>query len=310
MKKISTPNFWNKKNHFLTFLFIPISWIYYLVTLGNKFRKIFAKNKKIKIICVGNLYLGGTGKTPLVKKIYERINDKKKCCIIKKYRHAQIDEINFLKENANIITPKSRLKGLNEAENKGFSVAILDDGIQDYTFKKDISILCVKSNKGFGNEKILPAGPLRETLANIKNYNFALINGDKNNELNKIIEKYNPSIKIFYSYYKIKNKSKFQGGKFLAFSGIADNKSFFDLLYKNNINILDSKSFTDHYNFKKKDIEQLIKISEEKNIDLITTEKNYNNISEKFKKKIYYVKLDLIIENEDELINEINKILF
>ena len=199
---------------------------------------------------------------------------------------------------------------MNEAENKGFSVAILDDGIQDYTFKKDISILCVKSNKGFGNEKILPAGPLRETLANIKNYNFALINGDKNNELNKIIEKYNPSIKIFYSHYEIKNKSKFQGGKFLAFSGIADNKSFFDLLYKNNINILDSKSFIDHYNFTEKDIEHLIKISEEKNIDLITTEKNYNNISEKFKKKIYCVKLDLIIENEDKLINEINKILF
>jgi len=309
MKGISTPSFWNKKNSFFTFFLIPFSWIYYLITLGNKFTGIFSSSLKIKIICVGNLYIGGTGKTPLVKKIYEQINKEKKSCILKKYRKGHIDEINLLKETSKIITPKIRLKGLLNAQDNGYSVAVLDDGMQDYAFKKDISILCVKSNKGFGNGKILPAGPLRENLSNIKKYNFAVINGDKNIEIEQIIKKYNPSIQIFYSHYQIRNISYFEGKKFLAFSGIADNQSFFNLLKNNNVNIVDMKSFSDHYNFTESDIEHLFKISNENKIDLITTEKNYINISEKYKKKIYCAKVDLIIENNDQFLNEINKIL-
>ena len=306
MKGISTPSFWNKKNSFFTFFLIPFSWIYYLITLGNKFTGIFSSSLKIKIICVGNLYIGGTGKTPLVKKIYEHINKEKKCCILKKYRKGHIDEINLLKETSKIITPKIRLKGLLNAQDNGYSVAVLDDGMQDYSFKKDISILCIKSKTGFGNELILPSGPLREPLKEIEQYKIAVINGIKNEKINDTLKKYNPDIKIFYSHYEIKNIEEFYNKKFLAFCGIGDNESFFEILKKNNIKVLDTVEFEDHHTFTEKEILKLLDKANNENLKLITTDKNFNSIPEKYKKTIYKTSIELIIDNNSDLLNEIN----
>ena len=217
-----------------------------------------------------------------------------------------MDEIKFLKKDSEIITPKNRLQGLKEAELKGYSTAVLDDGMQDYSFKKNISILCIKSKKKFGNKKILPSGPLRESLKNIKNYNIAVINGKENKNLDNFLIKYNPKIKIFNSYYKIKNIETLKNLKFLAFSGIADNNSFFELLNNNNLNIIDTIEFKDHHNFSENDLQSLLKESSNLNASLITTEKNYSNINEKFQKNIYYTELDLIIKNYEKFLNEIN----
>ncbi len=306
MKIISTPKFWQKKYHLFTILLLPFSFIYYLITHLNKLNFFFYNNSKIKVVCVGNLFLGGTGKTPLVKKLYDSLKNEKKCCILKKYRQSQIDEINLLKQDSEIITPRNRVVGLKDASNKGYEIIILDDGMQDYSFKKHISILCIKSDKGFGNEMILPAGPLRETLKSIKKYNIAVINGHNNENLNNLLLKYNPSIKIFYSSYKIKNIKELKEKRFIAFSGIADNKSFFNLLKKNNIEILEKIEFKDHHYFSESDMKILIKKGREKNLQLITTDKNYNNINKKYRDKIYYTKLDLEINNYNNFLNEIN----
>ena len=299
------PKFWDKKNNLISLILTPLSLIYLIIILINKLKINFAKNYKIKVICVGNIYLGGTGKTPLVKKIYNELKINNSCCILKKLNANQKDEINFLKESTDIVLPNKRSEGLLDAISKGFRYAILDDGMQDYSFKKYKSVLCIKSNKGFGNERILPSGPLREPLSSIKNYDISVINGNKNEYIEELIKRYNPSIKIFYSYYKIINVDNFLNKKFLAFSGIADNQSFFDILDKNKIEVYHHENFEDHYNFSKVDMEKLLKISEEKNLELITTEKNYYGLDESLKSKIHYVKLDLIIKNFGDFLNEI-----
>ncbi len=305
MKKYSTPKFWDKKNNFFSLILLPLSLIYLILINLNRLKIFFSKNYKIKIICVGNIYLGGTGKTPLVRKIYDELKYKKNCCILKKYYKNQIDEINLLKNGTNIIVTKSRSEGLLNAITQGFNYAILDDGMQDYSFRKDKSILCIKSNKAFGNERILPSGPLREPISSIKNYKVALINGDKNEYIEEVLKKHNHLIKIFYSHYEIKNINNFLNRKFLAFSGIADNHSFFHILNKNKIKVYHQEEFQDHHNFSNNDIEKLMKISKNKNIELITTEKNFFGLNEKFKSKIEYIKLNLIIENFRDFLNEI-----
>ncbi len=299
------PIFWGKKNHLISIVLSPFSFIYFILISLNKLKIHFAKNHKIKVICVGNIYLGGTGKTPLVKKIYNGLKINKSCCILKKLYINQKDEINLLKEGADIFIPKKRNNGLFNAITKGFEYVILDDGMQDYSFKKDKSILCIKSSKGFGNERILPSGPLREPLSSIKNYDVSVINGDKNEYIEELLKKYNPSIKIFYSYYEIVNVNNFLNKKFLAFSGIADNQSFFDILSKNKIKVYHHENFRDHYNFTKVDMEKLLKISEQKNLELITTEKNYYGLDEVYKNKTHHIKLDLIIKNFGDFLNEI-----
>jgi len=306
MIKISTPLFWKKKFHLLTIIFLPLSIIYFFLILLNRLNNIFSKKISIKIICVGNLYVGGTGKTPLVKKIFNDLKKNKKICVIKKYRKNHRDEINLLKKDTVLFVVKKRIDGLRKAVKKKFNTAIIDDGMQDYSFNKDFPILCIKSKHAFGNGNILPAGPLREPLSSIKNYKIAVINGKKNNKINIILKKYNPNIKIFYSNYYIKNLNELKNKKFLAFSGIADNESFFNILKKNNIEIVETKCFNDHHDFTDEDMQNLIKKSQKKNIKLVTTDKNYNNLNSKFKKKIFYTKIDLEISNYSELLNEIN----
>tara|TARA_B100000963_G_scaffold357780_1_gene380792 strand:- start:9665 stop:10585 length:921 start_codon:yes stop_codon:yes gene_type:complete len=305
MKKYYLPKFWDKKFNLISFFLIPLSFIYLFLILLNKLKIIFARTYNIKVICVGNIYLGGTGKTPLVSKIYNELNINKSCCILKKFYKNQRDEINFLKNRAEIFVPKKRCEGLLNAMSKGFEYVILDDGMQDYSFKKNKSILCIKSNKAFGNERILPAGPLREPLSSIKNYQLSVINGNKNEYIEKLLKKYNPSIKIFYSHYEIKNIENFLNKKFFVFSGIADNQSFFDILNKNKIEVHYQKEFKDHHNFTDDDIEKILKICKSQNIDLLTTEKNFYGLKEKFKDKVQYIKLDLIIKNFEGFINEI-----
>ncbi len=305
MKKYYLPKFWDKKNNIITLLLMPLSIIYLFLILLNKLKIIFAKDYEIKVICVGNIYLGGTGKTPLVKKIYDELKIDKSCCILKKLHTNQQDEINYLKNNTKIFIPKKRSEGLLNATTNGFKYAILDDGMQDYSFKKYKSILCIKSNKAFGNERIFPSGPLREPLSSIKNYKISVINGDKNIYVEKVLKKYNPSIKIFYSHYEIENMNKFLNRKFLAFSGIADNHSFFDILNKNKIEVCHQEEFGDHHNFTEAEMEKLFKICKNQNIELITTEKNFYGLKEKFRVRTSYIKLNLIIKNFKELLNEI-----
>jgi len=302
----SKPFFWNKKNNFFSFILLPFALVYLLVIKINKTLASSINFKNIKIICVGNIYLGGTGKTPLVKKIYDEIKKDKKCCVLKKYNKNQMDEINFLNYYTDLLIPKSRLEGLKIAINKGYEFVILDDGMQDHSFKKNISILCIKSKDGFGNEYILPAGPLRERLDSIKNYNLALINGNVREDLEGLIKKYNPNIKIFYSKYTVSNQLKNSNKNYFAFSGIGDNESFFETLIENGIKVYQTKEFEDHHNFSDDDILNLINLSEKKNLCLITTEKNYFNINKKYQNKVVCAKINLEIKKLNEFINEIN----
>jgi len=300
------PFFWNKKNNFFSFILLPFTLVYLLVIKISKALASSINFKNIKIICVGNIYLGGTGKTPLVKKIYDEIKKDKKCCVLKKYNKNQMDEINFLNYYTDLLIPKSRLEGLKIAINKGYEFVILDDGMQDHSFKKNISILCIKSKDGFGNEYILPAGPLRERLDSIKNYNLALINGNAREDLESLIKKFNPNIKIFYSKYTVSNQLKNSNKNYFAFSGIGDNESFFETLIENGIKVYQTKEFKDHHNFSDDDILNLINISEKKNLCLITTEKNYFNINKKYQNKVECAKIDLEIKELNKFINEIN----
>ena len=134
--KLIKPKFWDHKNLISLSLF-PLSLIIQLVIF---FKKRFTKvsNFKIPIVCIGNIYIGGTGKTPLsilVSKELSKIG--RKPAIIRKYYKDHKDEHSLIKENFNyLILNSNRISAIQEAENKNFDIAILDDGFQDYKIKK------------------------------------------------------------------------------------------------------------------------------------------------------------------------------
>ena len=193
--KVYKPLFWNEIN-LISILLYPFSLITFFINIIKKIPH--KKNFKIKSICVGNIYIGGTGKTPLSIKINNILKKKYKTVFIKKKYYDQIDEQNILNSYGNLICTTYRDTALKIGQNKKYNVAILDDGLQEKKIHYDISVVCFNSSDGIGNGMLIPAGPLREAISEIKNYDIVFLNGEKSNKkLKKYLKKINNKLKIF-----------------------------------------------------------------------------------------------------------------
>ncbi len=300
--KVKRPIFWDSLN-FKSLLLSPFS----LITLIFNFFKSLSLKKyfKIKTICVGNIYLGGTGKTPLVLKINDMLKYKFKTVFIKKKYIDQIDEQNILSKYGNLICLNFRDIALRIAEKKNYQLAILDDGLQDKSLNYDISIACFNSSELVGNGLVLPAGPLRERITNIFNYDVAFLNGEKNNKtFEKTLKRLNPNLKIFRAKYTPSNLESFKiKNNFLVFSGIGNPLEFQQTLKKYNFKIKKIMTFPDHYKYKNSDINNIKNIAKSNKLKIITTEKDYNRLSNIQKKNIQFLKIRLKIEKEREFRN-------
>ena len=269
--------------------------------------KIFRSLKKfpIPVICVGNIYLGGTGKTPLAREIYNIVKslNKKPAFIKKPYPYLK-DEIKNLEKTGKVFISKNRASSISKSISDNYDVAILDDGFQDFSIKPSFSILCFNSKQLIGNGFVIPSGPLRENFSSIKRADCIFINGNKNLEFEKKIKEENENLKIFYSKYKIKNPEYFRNKKVVAFAGIGNPENFFNLLEENNINIKKTFSFPDHHNYSKNDFSNLIEQkSNESDVLLLTTEKDYFRLNDEIKENFNYIEVHLEIENRDKFIN-------
>lgn len=228
--KFKKPKFWNDIN-LISLLLLPFSLITWLFNYLKTF--IIAEyNFNIPIICVGNFFIGGTGKTPLSIYIYNLLKKKKfKPSIIRKYYSSHLDEINFTKSKVSqFYSDKNRSISILKAKKKKNNVIIMDDGLQDLSIKKNFSIACFNSFDAEGNGFLLPAGPLRDQLNKLNSCQMVVINGKKNHALEKKVKSISKDIKIYQSKYEIKNIKKYKGKKMLVFAGIGNPENFFNLL--------------------------------------------------------------------------------
>ena len=310
MVKIFKPKFWDKgKLNFFSLILFPFSLVTLLIIYFKK-HFIIKKKFKIPIICIGNIYIGGTGKTPTSILLAQEITKLGfRTAILRKLYKNHYDEYNQIKSSfSNLIVNKNRVKGLAELENNNYDFAILDDGLQDYRIKKDLSIVCFNSNQLIGNGLVIPAGPLRESLNAIANVDLVLINGDKDEQFEKKLLKINRKLKILYSYYKPTNIEEFKNHNLLALAGIANPENFFKLLEKNNLIIREKLIFPDHYKFDKKEIKNIIEKAERNNLKIVMTEKDFFKVNNFNLDNINYLKVSLEIPNKKDIINEIKKL--
>ena len=306
--KINKPKFWDEKSlTFFSILLLPFSYLYSLfVTINKLFKK--EESFSIPVICVGNIYIGGTGKTPISIKLKNLLDDNRKTIIIKKNYKDQKDEIELLKKYSKLIVCEKRNIGITSAIEKKFDTVILDDGFQDTSIKKDLSILCFNSNQQIGNGQVLPAGPLRENLSSLRSANIIMINGEKNIEFELKLKKYNSNLKFFYFNYNLKKFDEFKNRKLIAFAGIGNSINFFNTLKNNRLNLIREISFPDHYDFTDKDLERLSIMEDQNKAKLITTEKDYLRINPIKRRRFGFVSINVDIKNENDLIAEVNKI--
>jgi len=303
------PNFWDKRQiSFYSIILFPLS----LITQAINFLKsivINSNNFSIPIICIGNIYLGGTGKTPFCVELHSILQKLGRSPVfIRKKHKSYIDEKRLLEKVGQVYEESNRSEALKNAIKNNFKTAIMDDGFQDFTVKKDFSIICFNEKQWIGNGLVVPSGPLRESLNGLKRANCVIINGKKNAYIeNKILEK-NSKIGIFYTKYISENINNFKNKKIICFAGIGNPENFFDLLKENQINILEQIKFPDHYNYSDKQLENLVQKAKKVNAILLTTEKDYLRISKKYIENFNFLKIKVEIENKNEFIENIKKL--
>ena len=307
---LKKPKFWDqKKPNTLAYLLLPVSILLRLIE-SFKIRSKFIK-PKIQTICVGNIYLGGTGKTSLSIKINEILNRKKiKSCFVKKFYSNQYDEQKLLESRGKLFTSSTRINAINLAVNEGYQVAILDDGLQDNSISYDLSFVCFNNLNWIGNGLTIPAGPLRQNINSLKSYKHVFLNGNLENleNIKRHIFEINPNINLHIGKYIPLNINEFnKDNKYLVFSGIGNHKTFVSMLKNYGINVVKDIEFPDHYKYTNYDINKIIDLSNDLDYKIITTEKDYLRLDRDKIDNINFIKSELKILDEDKLISTILK---
>ena len=305
---LKKPKFWDyKKPNIYSYLLIPIAK--FLQLISNLKKKSNPKKFKIKTICIGNIYLGGTGKTSLAIKINKILNKKNiKSCFIKKKYSNQNDEQKLLSNYGKLFVALNRADAIKQAEKENYDVAILDDGLQDKSIVYDLSFVCFNNLNWIGNGMTIPAGPLREDINNLQYYNNIFLNGNLENleKLKKEIYKINPNLNIYLGKYEPLNLNEFEIGKsYFLFSGIGNHQTLVSMLKNNGLKIIKDIEFPDHYEYTETDINNILIEAKNLECQIITTEKDYfrlrNNNLDKFK----IIKSELKIIDEDNFVKSL-----
>ncbi len=300
-----------KSNNFLNLLLFPFSILYYLCFV---IYKISNKEKKcnIPVLCVGNITLGGAGKTPTViemrqiltknfKKIFVLTRGYKGTAkgpliVSKDHSFHEVGEESLLHSHFGLTcVSKKKFSGAKFCEAQGGKLIIMDDGLQSIDIKKDCKILVIDGDYGFGNKNIFPSGPLREPISSgIKNCDLILIIGNNSNIFEKNMI---PKQKVFMAKKEISIKSC-KNKNLFVFSALGNNTNFHNSLLHSGFKIRRIKSFSDHYIFKKNDILSILNLAKIENLTVVCTKKDYIKVPEEFKNKITPVNLNLKIEKK------------
>jgi len=313
------PVFWHKK-HIVSYFFLPLSLLYWILFgLKKMFSRPVSFNKVT--ITIGNVTVGGAGKTPtalLIEKLLKSA-DISSVFLTRGYLGDLVgpeivkdnsavkdvgDEALLLSNQAKTIVSKKKYLAKNIVDNVDSDCVIMDDGLQNFRIVHHIRILVIDTSFMFGNGFLIPAGPLRQGYRSaMQKADYIFYVGDADVPLKlDCYDKY--SSKSFIAKIEGKKNIKKENGYF-AFSGISNNRKFFNSLKDHDYSVYKVKEFPDHYDYGDEDIEDLIKMAG--NLRLITTSKDMVKIPKKYHEKIIEFKIELKLTREKEFLDSLKK---
>lgn len=289
---MKTPR-WFLKRNLISWTLCPLS-VFYLTVSKIVFncRKIHEYVSKRPVICFGNILSGGVGKTPIVRQVAKFFDAPVVMRGYKKSKDTDYigDEAKMLSNDGILVHVGNRKSNIMLLDKqKSNSPIIMDDGFQNSSIKKDISVLVFDEGIGFGNSFLLPAGPLREKKSAIERADAIIVIKRKKVAKNFALP---TNIPVFKAY----NKEVCPYGKdvpVVAFAGIGYPSKFFDNIP---CRVVGKISFSDHYQYTDDDIKNLIKKAKDKKAKLLTTEKDWVRLPDWAKKDIKFSVLDTEIE--------------
>ena len=299
------PEFWAGHDHMARLAIAaltPIGWAYG-ATVAYKAAHVKPYRSTAKVICVGNLTSGGTGKTPVAVAIARRlVNNGCKTFILTRgyggrmhgptlvdpqtHTASQVgDESLLLATAAPTIVSRDRAAGAKVAEAHSADVIVMDDGHQNFSLAKDLSLLVVDAEQGFGNGRMLPAGPLREPVSRgLQRADTVVLMGE--GELDLMAER-----PVVHARLLPLDAEKFRGRRVIAFAGIGRPEKFFQTLKQIGAEIVSRRPFADHHIYSSAELARLRDEARKSGSVLITTEKDYVRLTPKQSEGIHYLQV-------------------
>ena len=324
---MKSPNFWSQNEQSIEALALePIAQV---LNLLSTVRYSLVKPRKVKalVICVGNLVAGGAGKTPTAISIAGLLRKKginvsfltrgyrgkeRGPIRVDPQRHNAVqvgDEPILLAHVAPTWVSRNRILGAKMAISEGAKVLIMDDGFQNPFLTKDFSIIVIDGGYGFGNNRLIPAGPMRETIVKgLPRADAIVLIGQDKTGISDLIDNY--KLPMFQAeLLPTPQSSELRGQTVVAFSGIGRPSKFFFTLRNIGCTIIKSVSFSDHHHYKPDEIMKLVEYAGSQGAIPVTTEKDWVRLPPDAQPMIQSVSVNLEWEDPDALLNLINPIL-
>jgi tetraacyldisaccharide 4'-kinase len=287
------PAFWHRPSSWISPLLTPFGALYGLVAGWRLQRDGF--DAGIPVFCVGNYHVGGAGKTPTVLALAKLLCDLGETPVVlsRGYggrlrgpvkvdpaRHAADDvgdEPLMMARTVPVVVARDRLNGVALARSQGATVILMDDGFQNPAISKDASLIVIDGERGLGNGRVLPAGPLRAPLPpQLERTDALIVVGDGNAAAAVAAAITAQDKPVFSARLKPLEASvaSLRGKRVLAFAGIGDPARFFRTLRAAGIDVVGERAFDDHHSFSQAEIETLVAEARREALTLVTTEKD------------------------------------
>lgn len=327
---MNTPAFWYRPYGFIAALLSPLSMFYGMIVFVHR---VLAKPQSVgvPVICVGNVTIGGAGKTPCVIAIAKLLQQKGyHVHILSRGYRGQLkgpvrvdpeehtaqdvgDEPLILSRIAPTWIAKNRYSGAKAAQFAGAEIILMDDGLQNNALHKDFSVIVIDQKLGLGNGAMLPAGPLREPLNDAISKANVIFFTNKSTQQSALEERIKtrsqkPTYKVVTQIVSDDLVTLAQK-RIFAFSGIAHPQKFYDSLRDMNVDLIGTRDFPDHHRFTQAELQSLVNVSREASAILVTTEKDWVRLNTHWREQILYIRIENIIKREDQLFAQLVPLL-
>ena len=306
------PDFWTGKTSLARFVarFLSPLGRVYGASVALRARSARPSAVSAKVICIGNLTAGGTGKTPVAVAIAKSLlahglkpffltrgygGSAKGPLLVDANRHSALDvgdEALLLARSAPVVVARDRKRGAECAARMGADAVVMDDGFQNFHLAKDLSLLVLDARNPFGNGHMIPAGPLREDpTRGIMRADALVVMGDGDPAFDA------HGLPVLRARVLPSVDARFEGKRVLAFAGIGQPHRFFDTLLKLGANLADTRVFADHHVYSEREIEGLKRTAHASDAMLVTTEKDWVRLTPAQRSSVIFVAIQAVFDD-------------